>query len=159
MNRYWIPHLDIHRKIITQELQYHLGRKATVRPYTLEVSSPWFRPLRHHAISSHIELIQGDDGFLITTPGSCLTDVSYVFSSVQLFLKRWQSIVLSSTQEQIDDICRKSREYWDRQTRAKLRENPSKILKRPLHQPVTMSKNTTDNARMPESRRSRYRRS
>jgi hypothetical protein len=37
MNRYWIPHIDIHKKVITQELQYHLGPQATVRPYTLEV--------------------------------------------------------------------------------------------------------------------------
>lgn len=37
MNKYWIPHQDIHRKVITQELQYYLGPQATVRPYTLEV--------------------------------------------------------------------------------------------------------------------------
>lgn len=40
LNRYWSPHLGIHRKIITQELQYHLRPQATVRQYTLEVSSP-----------------------------------------------------------------------------------------------------------------------
>ncbi|KAF0322569.1 transcription factor RfeG [Colletotrichum asianum] len=56
MNRYWIPRLDIHKKIITQELPYYLGPDATVRPYTNE----------------------GEDGFLITTPGPCLTDVSLV---------------------------------------------------------------------------------
>jgi hypothetical protein len=39
LNRYWIPHWDIHKKIITQELQYYLGPNATVRPYTLEVWS------------------------------------------------------------------------------------------------------------------------
>ena len=38
MNKYWIPHLDIHKKVITQELQYYLGPGATVRPYTREVS-------------------------------------------------------------------------------------------------------------------------
>lgn len=37
MNRYWIPRLDIHKKIITQELPYYLGPDATVRPYTNEV--------------------------------------------------------------------------------------------------------------------------
>ena len=37
MNKYWIPHLDIHKKVITQELQYYLGPEATVRPYTREV--------------------------------------------------------------------------------------------------------------------------
>lgn len=37
MNRYWIPHLDIHKKVITQELQYYLGPEATVRPFTREV--------------------------------------------------------------------------------------------------------------------------
>ncbi|KAK6951388.1 hypothetical protein Daesc_007923 [Daldinia eschscholtzii] len=36
MNKYWIPHLDIHKKVITQELQYYLGPDATVRPYTRE---------------------------------------------------------------------------------------------------------------------------
>ncbi|SPQ22032.1 9b975fb1-86ec-43a9-bc25-c8da4d1d2869 [Thermothielavioides terrestris] len=34
MNKYWIPHLDIHKKVITQELQYYLGPGATVRPFT-----------------------------------------------------------------------------------------------------------------------------
>lgn len=40
MNRYWIPHLDIHKKVITQELQYYLGPEATVRPFTREVRHP-----------------------------------------------------------------------------------------------------------------------
>ncbi|RDA93630.1 hypothetical protein CP533_4917 [Ophiocordyceps camponoti-saundersi (nom. inval.)] len=93
MNRYWIPYLDIHKKVITQELQFHLGPQATVRPYTL----------------------QGEDGFLISTPGACLTD------------------------EQIDDICRKSKQLWARQAAAKIKENPSKTLKRPLHQPIVIS--------------------
>lgn len=39
MNRYWIPRLDIHKKIIVQELPYFLGPEATVRPYTNDVSS------------------------------------------------------------------------------------------------------------------------
>lgn len=94
MNKYWIPHQDIHRRVITQELQYYLGPQATVRPYTLE----------------------GEDGFLITTPGSCLTD------------------------EQIDDICRKSKDLWDRQAAAKVQQNPEKPLKRPLHQPIIVSR-------------------
>ncbi|SPJ72763.1 uncharacterized protein FTOL_02492 [Fusarium torulosum] len=97
MNKYWIPHQDIHRKVITQELQYYLGPQATVRPFTLE----------------------GEDGFLITTPGSCLTD------------------------EQIDDICRKSKDLWDRQAAAKVQQNPEKLLKRPLHQPVIVSRGTS----------------
>ncbi|POR31835.1 Uncharacterized protein TPAR_07953 [Tolypocladium paradoxum] len=107
MNRYWIPHLDIHKKVITQELQYHLGPQATVRPYTLEVPNP----------------CHGEDGFLISTPGACLTD------------------------EQIDDICRKSKELWDRQMAAKIQENPSKTLKRPLHQPVTVSRGFSEGSR------------
>lgn len=36
-NRYWIPNLDISKKVITQEIQYFLGPEATVRPYTREV--------------------------------------------------------------------------------------------------------------------------
>ncbi|KAM4065498.1 hypothetical protein HRG_004197 [Hirsutella rhossiliensis] len=107
LNRYWIPHLDIHRKIITQELQYHLGPQATVRPYTF----------------------QGEDGFLISTPGACLTD------------------------EQIDDICRKSRQLWDRQMAAKIQENPAKALKRPLHQPVVVSRGPGETIDRGSSRR------
>ncbi|KAI0528175.1 hypothetical protein F5B22DRAFT_641149 [Xylaria bambusicola] len=94
MNRYWIPHLDINKKVITQELQCYLGPEATVRPYTR----------------------QGEDGFLITTPGACLTD------------------------EQIDDICLKSKEMWERQAAAKTQQNLEKPLKRPLHQPILISK-------------------
>lgn len=37
MNKYWIPHLDIHKRVITREIQFHLGPQATVRPYTREV--------------------------------------------------------------------------------------------------------------------------
>lgn len=29
VNRYWIPHIDIHKRVITQELQYYLGPDAT----------------------------------------------------------------------------------------------------------------------------------
>ena len=36
-NRYWIPNLEINKKVITQEIQYYLGPEATVRPYTREV--------------------------------------------------------------------------------------------------------------------------
>ncbi|KAH8671285.1 hypothetical protein BX600DRAFT_509967 [Xylariales sp. PMI_506] len=93
VNRYWIPHLDIHKKVITQELQYYLGPDATVRSYTRE----------------------GEDGFLISTSGPCLTD------------------------EQIDDICVKSKEVWDKQAAAKAASNPEKQLKRPLHQPILVS--------------------
>ena len=37
-NRYWIPNLDINKKVITQEIQYYLGPESTIRPYTREVS-------------------------------------------------------------------------------------------------------------------------
>ncbi|OHE97954.1 hypothetical protein CORC01_06817 [Colletotrichum orchidophilum] len=100
MNRYWIPRLDIHKKIITQELPYYLGPDATVRPYTNE----------------------GEDGFLITTPGRCLTD------------------------EQIDDICRKSKDVWERQAAIRAQE-ADKPLKRPLHQPVVISQGSNDSSR------------
>ncbi|KAI0864315.1 hypothetical protein F4860DRAFT_511172 [Xylaria cubensis] len=87
MNKYWIPHHEINKKVITQELQCYLGPEAT-----------------------------GEDGYLITTPGACLTD------------------------EQIDDICLKSKELWERQAAAKAQQNLEKPLKRPLHQPVLISK-------------------
>ncbi|PSS27240.1 hypothetical protein M430DRAFT_54786 [Amorphotheca resinae ATCC 22711] len=93
-NRYWIPNLEINKKVITQEIQYYLGPESTVRPYTRE----------------------GEDGFLITTPGECLTD------------------------EQIDDICRKSKEVWEKQAAARSKKESDKQLKRPLHQPVVVSR-------------------
>ncbi|KAF8862443.1 hypothetical protein BDZ45DRAFT_202815 [Acephala macrosclerotiorum] len=93
-NQYWIPNLDISKKVITQELQYYLGPEATVRPFTLE----------------------GEDGFLITTPGECLTD------------------------EQIDDICIKSKEIWEKQAAARSKKDSDRQLKRPLHRPVVLNR-------------------
>ncbi|KAI1332822.1 hypothetical protein F5Y16DRAFT_126917 [Xylariaceae sp. FL0255] len=95
MNRYFIRNFEISRKVLTQELQCYLGPHATVRPYTRE----------------------GEDGFLITTPGPCLTD------------------------EQIDDICLKSKEMWEKQAAAQT-QLANKPLKRPLHQPVLISRST-----------------
>ncbi|PSR97673.1 hypothetical protein BD289DRAFT_83280 [Coniella lustricola] len=94
MNKYWIPSLDIHKKVITQELQLYLGPQATVRPFTRD----------------------GEDGFLITTPGPCLTD------------------------EQINDICEKSRQVWESKAAARATEPDEKPLKRPLHRPVVIEK-------------------
>ncbi|KAG9251286.1 uncharacterized protein F5Z01DRAFT_290207 [Emericellopsis atlantica] len=93
MNRYWIPSWGIHKKVITQELPYYLGPQATVRLYTYE----------------------GEDGYLITTLGNCLSD------------------------EQIDDLCRKSVDYWDRKEAARSQQDPERGLKRPAHQPVPIS--------------------
>ncbi|KJR82183.1 uncharacterized protein SPSK_03548 [Sporothrix schenckii 1099-18] len=105
MNKYWIPHKDIHKKVITSHIQFYLGSDATVRSYTKD----------------------GEDGFLITTPGECLTD------------------------EQIDDLCNKSMEMWERQAAARslaaadgssssLSISPKAPLKRPLHQPVVIAR-------------------
>ncbi|KAH8782519.1 uncharacterized protein K444DRAFT_593457 [Hyaloscypha bicolor E] len=91
---YWIPNWDINKKVITQEIQYYLGPEATVRPYTRD----------------------GEDGFLITTPGQCLTD------------------------EQINDICLKSREVWEKQAAARSKKESDKQLKRPLHKPIVVSR-------------------
>ncbi|PMD27347.1 hypothetical protein NA56DRAFT_590701 [Hyaloscypha hepaticicola] len=93
-NQFWIPNFDINKKVITQEIQYYLGPEATVRPYT-------------HS---------GEDGFLITTWGECLTD------------------------EQIDDICQKSREVWEKQAAARSKKESDKQLKRPLHKPIVVSR-------------------
>ncbi|KAK4041802.1 hypothetical protein C8A01DRAFT_14500 [Parachaetomium inaequale] len=115
MNKYWIPHLDIHKKVITQELQFYLGPEATVRSFTRD----------------------GEDGFLITTPGACLTD------------------------EQIDDICVKSKEMWEKQAAARAAGAATRVLKRPLHQPVVISKAGASEStrRRRESRRSNETRS
>ncbi|KAH8893437.1 hypothetical protein GQ53DRAFT_805608, partial [Thozetella sp. PMI_491] len=83
LNQYWLPNQEIHKKVITQELQYYLGPEATVRPFTRE----------------------GEDGFLITTPGPCLSD------------------------EQIDDICVKSKEMWEKQAAARSQTRSEKPLK------------------------------
>lgn len=45
MNRYWIPNIGIHRKVLTHDLQYYLGPQATVRPFTRNV-----RPVKHKMI-------------------------------------------------------------------------------------------------------------
>ncbi|KAL1902674.1 hypothetical protein Sste5346_001116 [Sporothrix stenoceras] len=102
MNKYWIPHKDIHKKVIMTHIQFYLGADATVRSYTKD----------------------GEDGFLITTPGECLTD------------------------EQIDDLCIKSMEMWERQAAARATDgtssssstSPKAPLKRPLHQPVVIAR-------------------
>ncbi|KAH8685939.1 hypothetical protein BGZ60DRAFT_466569 [Tricladium varicosporioides] len=77
-NRYWIPNLDISKKVIMQDIQYYLGPDATVRAYT--------------------------------------------------------------HQEQIDDICRKSKEVWEKQAAARSNKESDRQLKRPLHQPVLVSR-------------------
>ncbi|KAI3326129.1 hypothetical protein HD806DRAFT_532782 [Xylariaceae sp. AK1471] len=100
MNKYWIPQHDINKKVITQELQCYLGPEAT-----------------------------GEDGFLITTRGACLTD------------------------EQIDDICLKSKEMWERQAAAKAQQNLDKPLKRPLHQPILISKGSGEGPKRRNNRR------
>ncbi|KAG4441852.1 hypothetical protein IFR05_002653 [Cadophora sp. M221] len=93
MNRYWIPHVDINKRVITAEVQYYLGPQSTVRAYTRD----------------------GEDGFLITTPGECLTD------------------------EQIDNICRKSKEAWEQQAAKRMLKECTSRLKRPLNQPVIVN--------------------
>ena len=134
MNKYWIPHLDIHKKVITQELQYYLGPEATVRSFTRDV------------------------GLLITTPGPCLTDVS------RRPRDRTPSIPgheIDTSQEQIDDICVKSKEMWEKQAAARASGSSSRILKRPLHQPVVIAKAGASDStrRRRESRRSNESRS
>ncbi|ESZ97512.1 hypothetical protein SBOR_2059 [Sclerotinia borealis F-4128] len=94
LNRYWIPNFDINKRVITKEIQYYLGPESTLRPYTRD----------------------GEDGYLISTPGECLTD------------------------EQIDDICIKSKELWEKQAAARAKKESDKQLKRPLHQPVVISR-------------------
>jgi hypothetical protein len=70
-NQFWIPNFDINKKVITQEIQYYLGPEATVRPYTHSVGGLDFPPHQSCWLD-----FKGEDGFLITTLGECLTDVS-----------------------------------------------------------------------------------
>lgn len=64
---------------------------------------------------------------------------------------------LTITKEQIDDICRKSKEVWEKQAAARMKndksEGPEKPLKRPLNQPILVSR-ATDSGRRDERRRS-----
>lgn len=55
-------------------------------------------------------------------------------------LNRVPSIDSPHPQEQIDDICVKSKEMWERQAAARAQSTSEKPLKRPLHQPVVISK-------------------
>ncbi len=75
MSKYWIPHVDIHKRVITQEIQCYLGPQATVRPLTRDVGDSSPVP-SFPTWSAYTGFRQGEDGFLITTPGPCLTDVS-----------------------------------------------------------------------------------
>src|SRR5512140_699472 len=52
----------------------------------------------------------------------------------------WRAAGLTWRQEQIDDICVKSKEMWERQAAARASSKSDKPLKRPLHQPVVISK-------------------
>ena len=61
---------------------------------------------------------QGEDGYLIITPGGCLTDA------------------------QIDDICNESQEVVERQAAARSKKDSDKKLKRPLHQPILISRSS-----------------
>lgn len=79
MNRYWIPQWNIHKKIVFQELHYYLGPQATARSYTLDVSTI----LVHNVVPKRergrkiggTDTSKGEDGYLISTPGPCLSDV------------------------------------------------------------------------------------
>jgi hypothetical protein len=53
---------------------------------------------------------------------------------------------LTHHQEQIDDICRKSKDLWEKQAAARSRKDAGKgekPLKRPLNQPVLVSRGTS----------------
>jgi len=40
MNRYWLPNIEINKRVITSELQFYLGPDSHVRPYTRDVCLP-----------------------------------------------------------------------------------------------------------------------
>ncbi|CAI6334223.1 unnamed protein product [Periconia digitata] len=63
-NSYFIPGYGISRAVMQNDIHYYCGPDAIVRPYT------------HH----------GRDGFLVTTVGPALTQVSYLFQlSIRLY--------------------------------------------------------------------------
>lgn len=142
MNKYWIPSQDIHKKVITQELQYHLGPQATVRPYTREVCEPIPEAMTARAIDKQLFRLAGrrwishHDSWPV--PVGCKPRSDPDRREPML---REPALTLYVIQEQIDDICQKSREMWELKAAARATDSsPEKPLKRPLHQPVVMAK-------------------
>ncbi|KAI8930965.1 hypothetical protein NX059_011977 [Plenodomus lindquistii] len=86
-NSYFVPGYGISRAVIQNEIRYHCGPDAIVRPYTF----------------------QGRDGFLITTIGPPLTKVFHSYhAGIGPKL---------TNQAQIDDLKLSSREYEEKQSR------------------------------------------
>lgn len=130
MNKYWIPHLDIHKKVITQELQYYLGPEATVRSFTREVSSSVSRESSRLTAAGRRWLSDHNTRAL---PDRCEPPRT----------ARWNPDLgreIDTRQEQIDDICVKSKDMWEKQAAARASGSSTRVLKRPLHQPVVISK-------------------
>jgi len=71
LNSYFVPGYGISRAVIQTEIRYFCGPDAIVRPYTHQVRAPEL-PIFH--INAH--LLEGRDGFLVTTAGPPLTQVS-----------------------------------------------------------------------------------
>lgn len=83
---YFIPGFGISRAIIQSDIRYYCGPDAIVRPYTLHVR----RMFPHSLHAPLTDVLQGRDGFLVTTAGP------------------------APTQAQIQDLKEASREYEDR---------------------------------------------
>lgn len=92
-NEYWLPNTDINRKVIVSEIQFYLGPNSHARPYTRAVS------IQSLIANDQANDMKGEDGFLISTPGPCLTDVSlpYTSSHCDLQLPRQSLISVPGT--------------------------------------------------------------
>ncbi|KAI1053946.1 hypothetical protein LB507_007196 [Fusarium sp. FIESC RH6] len=66
-----------------------------------------------------------------------------ITQELQYYLGPQATVRPYTLEEQIDDICRKSKDLWDRQAAVKVQQNPEKLLKRPLHQPVIVSRGSS----------------
>lgn len=71
-NSYFIPGYGISRAVIQNEIRYHCGPDAIVRPYTFQVRINLTPCGRYQALTVY----QGRDGFLVSTVGPPLTKVS-----------------------------------------------------------------------------------
>ncbi|CCD49827.1 hypothetical protein BofuT4_P095350.1 [Botrytis cinerea T4] len=74
-----------------------------------------------------------------------------ITKEIQYYLGPESTLRPYTRDEQIDDICIKSKELWEKQAAARAKKESDKQLKRPLHQPVVISRGSKH--RSPRSHR------
>ncbi|KAH8596469.1 hypothetical protein B0O99DRAFT_477114, partial [Bisporella sp. PMI_857] len=70
-----------------------------------------------------------------------------ITQEIQYYLGPDATVRPYTREEQIDDICRKSKEVWEKQAAARSQKESDKQLKRPLHQPIVVSRGSKSDSR------------